>query len=224
MIRPHLAIGALTAGAVTLLGAPLGLLWWTIAPRPEVTVTADGGTVPYPVSETMFASEGYFALIVLVTGLLCGYACYLAQYRIAERLAIDVRLVCVLGLVLGGVLGSVLAWRIGVALDAAAFERAVAAAEPGDVVRAGLELRAVSALLLWSFVAVLQYALFDAVSVLRGDLPHETARIMGAAADSGAESGADAVAPAADGPAAEEPSARTADGAAAPLSGGSAPR
>ncbi|PSK91861.1 hypothetical protein CLV63_119142 [Murinocardiopsis flavida] len=220
MIRPHLGIGALTAGALTLVGAPLGLLWWAIAPRPEVTVVADGGTVPYPVSETMFASEGYLALILLVTGLLSGYACYLAQYRIARLRAVDVRLACLLGMVAGGALGSVLAWRIGIALDAAAFARVLAAAETGDVVRAGLDLRATSALLLWPFVAVLQYSLFDAVSVLRGDLPHEAAR--GAAAP-GADAAADTgeVTPAADGSAAEEPD--VAEGTA-PLSGGPSQR
>ncbi|ASU83462.1 hypothetical protein CDO52_12300 [Nocardiopsis gilva YIM 90087] len=174
MTRRRLVVGAATLGSVAALGIPLGLLWWLITPRPSVTVIdGDGTTAPFPVSQTLFASEGYFAVMMMCAGILCGYGSYLVQYRLCARERVDLRLACLLGLAAGSVLGSLVAWRIGVGLDAGAFARAVAEAEPGDVVTAGLGLRALSALMLWPFVAVLQYGLFDAVSLWRRDLPHQ---------------------------------------------------
>ncbi|QBI53922.1 hypothetical protein [Streptomonospora litoralis] len=171
MMRRRLAAGGAVLGANAALGLPLGLLWWLLAPRPRVTVGRDGGILPFPVSETNFAVDGYFALIMMITGLLCGYAVYMLQYRLAARDATDLRLVCLLGMAAGAAAGSVLAWQVGTLLDAAEFQRAVEAAGPGEVIRSGLRLEALSALVAWPFVAVLQYGLFDAVSLWRGDLP-----------------------------------------------------
>ncbi|GAA3727472.1 hypothetical protein HDA32_003689 [Spinactinospora alkalitolerans] len=168
----QLAMGGAALGAVTVLGVPLGLLWWMIAPRAEVTATGSGTTLPYPVSETLFAAEGYFAIMTLVAGLVCGYVGYVVQYRFAAWLRADLRLATLLGLAVGAVAASLIAWGIGVALDAGDYERALAAAERGDVISSGLQLRSHSALLLWPFVAVLQFGLFDAVSIWRHDLPH----------------------------------------------------
>ncbi|WP_184075697.1 hypothetical protein [Nocardiopsis mwathae] len=176
MARRRLAVGATMLGSVAALGVPLGLLWWLITPRPAVTVVdGDGTTAPFPVSQALFVPDGYFAIIMMCAGILCGYSAYLVQYRLCARDRVDLRLACLLGLAAGSVLGALVAWRLGVALDAGAFARAVAEAEPGELVTAGLGLRAMSALVLWPFVAVLQYALFDAVSVWRRDLPHQRA-------------------------------------------------
>ncbi|MDA0567071.1 hypothetical protein LG943_22525 [Streptomonospora sp. S1-112] len=162
---------AAVAGAAAVLGPPLGGLWWLIAPRPDVTVGTGGEVLPYPVTETTFAVDGYFALMAMAAGLVCGYAAYMTQYRWAARDRADLRLACLLGLAAGSAAGSAAAWQTGTLLDAAAFADAVAAARPGDVVESGLRLQALSALVAWPFVAVLQYALFDAVSLWRGDLP-----------------------------------------------------
>ncbi|WP_147280490.1 hypothetical protein [Marinitenerispora sediminis] len=170
-MRRQIVVGGATMGIVTALGIPIGLLWWAIAPRAEVTVGQEGRTLPYPLSEALFAGEGYFALMVAATGLACGYAGYLAQYRIAVRHRVDLRLSTLLGVTAGTALAGILAWRVGVLLDAPAARAALADAAPGDLVRAALDLRSTSALLLGPFVAVLQYGLFDAISVWRGDLP-----------------------------------------------------
>lgn len=170
--RRHLAVGVATLGAVAALGVPAGLLWWLLAPRAEVTVGTDGDILPYPISETLFASEGYFGVIAIVAGMLCGYTAYAVQYGLSARHRGDLRLAMLLGLTSGAVLASLLAWQIGVRLDAPGFREAMAAAEPGDVIVAGLELRATSGLLLWPFLAVLQYGVFDAVSLWRRDLGH----------------------------------------------------
>ncbi|WP_246062377.1 hypothetical protein [Haloactinospora alba] len=173
MTQRRLVAAAVVVGAMALVGALVGVLWWTLAPRPDVTVTSEGATVPYPVSETTFASEGYFALMATAVGLVSGYTVYALQYRLAATFrGADVRLFFLFCLVVGAFLGSVVAWRVGVLLDAEGFQRARDAAQPGDVITAGLRLHALSALLTWPFVGVLQYAVFDAVSMWRRDLPY----------------------------------------------------
>ncbi|GAA4945506.1 hypothetical protein GCM10023224_31000 [Streptomonospora halophila] len=171
MTRRRLTVGGTVLGCTAVLGLPLGLLWWLLAPRPRVTVGRDGGILPFPLSETAFAVDGYFALIMMGAGLVCGYAVYILQYRLAARDATDLRMACLLGMAAGSLLGSLAAWQTGTLIDAAEFQRAVESASPGAVIRSGLRLDALSALMAWPFVAVLQYALFDAVSLWRGDLP-----------------------------------------------------
>ncbi|MGI5118014.1 hypothetical protein ACQEU5_00560 [Marinactinospora thermotolerans] len=171
MKRQRLVVGGAALGLLTVLGLLLGLLWWAIAPRPRVTVVEGGATAPFPLSETAFAAEGHYALMMMVAGLLCGYGGYLLQHHLSVRRRVDMRSAMLLGLAVGALTGSLAAWGVGTLLDAGAAQRAIEAARPGDVVSEGLHLRARSALLLWPFVTVLQYALFDAVSLWRGDVP-----------------------------------------------------
>ena len=167
MVRGRLAAGGAVLGAVALLGIPLGVLWWWLAPRPEVTVGLDGRPLPYPVSETAFSVQGHYALIAAGAGMATGRADQ-------GRPPLDVRMVCLLGLVVGAALGAVLMWRTGVLLEGDTFARALAAAEPQDVITDRLRLDATAALVIWPFVAVLQYGLFDAVSTWRKDVPVES--------------------------------------------------
>lgn len=171
--RRQLGAGALVCAAVAALGLPLGLLWWAIAPRAEVTVVRAGEYAPYPVSQAMFASEGYFVVIAAAAGLLCGHGAYLVQYRLARGGTQDLRMACLLGTAFGGAAASLLLWGVGAGLDASAFRQALEAAQPGEAVEAGLRLQALAALVVWPFVGVLQYGLLDAVSIVRRDLPHQ---------------------------------------------------
>ncbi|MFC7328339.1 hypothetical protein [Marinactinospora rubrisoli] len=170
-MRRHFVVGGTALGIVTALGLPLGLLWWAVAPRAEMTVSRDGEPLPYPLSEALFAAEGHFAIMMAATGLACGYAGYLAQYRWSARHRVDLRLAMLLGVTAGTALAGVVAWRTGVLLDAPTAREALAQAAPGDIVPAALDVRSVSALLMGPFVAVLQYGLFDAISMWRRDLP-----------------------------------------------------
>ncbi|MEY9212946.1 hypothetical protein [Thermobifida halotolerans] len=160
----NLAVGTVVFGGVTLLGAPLGLLWWLIAPRPEATVTSQG-LAPHPVTQTWFAVDGRYSVMMLAAGLVTGYLCYLAQQYVSRRHWLDLRLPTLIGLAAGTLAGSFVAWGVGVGLDARAAAEALLLAGPGDVVRTGLTLRSHSAPLLWPFSAVLQYGLFDAINM-----------------------------------------------------------
>lgn len=171
MNERNLAVGAVVFGGTTLLGVPLGALWWLVAPRVQVTV-ASRGAVHYPPSEAVFAGEGYYAVMMITAGLLTGYLGYLAQYRLARRHRLDLRLPVLFGLVFGAFAGSFAAWGTGAGLDAGPAHGALLLAGSGDTVQAGLALRAHSALLLWPFATALQYGVFDAVSLWRGDVPH----------------------------------------------------
>ncbi|WP_460862935.1 hypothetical protein [Nocardiopsis coralliicola] len=179
MGRSRTAAAAAVFGAVAVLGVPAGVAWWVLAPRTEVTVIAGGQVVPFPVTEATFAMQGTYALIAAAAGMLTGYCAYLVQYRLARSAARqypggpvpDMRLACLTGLVLGAIAGALLAWGTGSVLEGGSFERAVAAADPGDTVTDRLHLDALGALVVWPFVAVLQYGLFDAVSLWRRDTP-----------------------------------------------------
>ncbi|MBB5435824.1 hypothetical protein [Nocardiopsis composta] len=180
MVRRRWTAGAAVLAAVALLGIPLGALWWGISSRPEVTVADGGGVLPYPATEASFGVQGRYALLAAGAGMLTGYCSYLAQYRLARRAAErpgaagpvpDLRMICLVGLTAGSIAGALLLWGTGVLLDGDAFERALAAAEPGDVISDRIRLDALGALVVWPFVAVLQYGLFDAVSIWRRDLP-----------------------------------------------------
>lgn len=164
-----LAVAAAVFGAMALIGALLGPLWWWLAPRPEVTALGDG-QVFAGATEEVFAGEGYFVLITALSGIVTGYACYMIQFGLSERREQDLRLPLLLVGFLGAVAGSVLVWRIGVALDAPA-RGAVLAADPGDTVTGALQLQALAFLIVWPFVHVLQYGLLDGISLLRSDQP-----------------------------------------------------
>ncbi|WP_017591227.1 hypothetical protein [Nocardiopsis potens] len=179
MVRRRWTAGVAVLAAVALLGIPLGALWWGISPRPEVTVGDGGAVLPYPATEASFAVQGRYALIAAGAGMLTGYCSYLAQYGLARRAAErpgggpvpDLRMACLTGLTAGSVIGALLLWGTGVLLDGDALGRALAGAEPGDVITDRIRLDALGALVVWPFVAVLQYGLFDAVSIWRRDLP-----------------------------------------------------
>lgn len=164
-----LVVGACAFGAVALLGAVLGPLWWWLAPRPEVTALGEGNVFP-GTSQDVFAMEGYFVLITAVAGIVTGYSCYMVQFSLAGRRMQDLRLPVLLTSFSGAVLATLLSWRTGVALDAPVQE-AILAAAPGDTVTAALRLQATAFLVVWPFVHVLQYGLLDGISLLRSDQP-----------------------------------------------------
>ncbi|WP_150245859.1 hypothetical protein [Nocardiopsis quinghaiensis] len=173
----QLTAGACVLGALLLLGALLGPLWWQIAPRAEGTALG-GGEVFTGTTEAVFAGEGYFVLMTGLAGLATGYTAYMVQFPLARRRFRDLRLVCLVAGCLGSLGGALLTWRLGVALDGPAHA-AVAAAEPGTTVQTGLQLDATAFLLVWPLMFVLQYGLLDAISFVRRDQPGVPVHVPG---------------------------------------------
>ena len=55
-----------------LVGAVLGVIWWRVAPRVMVEVTADGLALVDPAGKAFIAADGWFAVLGALAGLVCG--------------------------------------------------------------------------------------------------------------------------------------------------------
>lgn len=120
-----LGAGAVVLAAVTLAGAPLGLLWLAVAPSAPVAKIADGpnwprwrsGSVPVePQPEQFISADGWFTLLGLAFGVLAAITVWL----ILSRQRGPVGLVTV---VLGTLGAGCLAWWLGGILGMAEYQR-----------------------------------------------------------------------------------------------------
>ncbi len=140
------------AALVVLLGAPVGLLWSALAPRPLVLPTPGGG-LDFADSETkaFIAADGTLFLLGLAAGVLTG---------VLGRLAARARPVAALvGLVLGAGLAAYVASRTGVlGQDRAALLAAARAGRLPGGFDLPLQLRAHAVLLGWPAGTSLAYA------------------------------------------------------------------
>lgn len=136
---------------MVLLGAPVGLLWSAVAPRPDA-VPAAGGGLDYADGETkdFIAGDASLFLLCLAAGVLAG----VVVWRVGRRHALG----AVLGLVVGAGLAAWVASRTGVlGEDRGAV---LAAARTGQLTGTAdlpLQLRARSVLLGWPAAAALTF-------------------------------------------------------------------
>ena len=151
-LREEARTGLLVLVGVVLLGAPLGLLWAAVAPRPDL-VRQDGGGLAYADLETkdFIAADGLLFLLGAAAGLLVAVAAW--RYGRLRPLG------TVLGLVAGAGLASYVAWRTGVLVD----DREALLAAARDPMRSApidlpLELRSKAALLGWPAAAAVTFA------------------------------------------------------------------
>ncbi|BCJ61187.1 hypothetical protein Jiend_46090 [Micromonospora endophytica] len=72
---------AVTLLVLTLLGAPLGLLWATLAPATPVVKTPDGAVYGQPQPEQPVAADGWFSLLGLGFGVLAALAVWFVLSR-----------------------------------------------------------------------------------------------------------------------------------------------
>ncbi|MFG3336111.1 AAA family ATPase [Streptomyces tendae] len=142
---------AVTAVAVALFGALLGVLWWKLAPSvPLVGEVVNDSWVVYlkdSEGEQAIGVDGTFTLLALAFGALSGVVVFLLRRRGGVPL--------VVALCAGGLLGSLLAWRLGVWLGPA--QDVIAHAKDvgkGVTFSAPLKLGAKGALLAWSLAAL----------------------------------------------------------------------
>lgn len=139
-----------------LVGIPLGLLWWLVAPLARVEKRADGVFAAGLQTETAVAADGWFAVLAMGAGAVVALS--------AALLLRPARLGALLGLAAGGILGSAVAWRIGELLGPASVEASAAAASNGARFDGPLDLSARGVLLAWSVTAVVVF--FAAVAGL----------------------------------------------------------
>ena len=152
--RSAMVTGLMTAVGVALLGLPVGLLWYALAPRPAVVAGAGGG-LDYVDTESkdFIAGDGTLFLLCLVAGLLAA----LGVWRLARRC----RGAALPGLILGSAAAAVLAWRTGLQLGSGRSEMLLAASKAGRLTGPAdlpLELRARQVLLAWPAAAALMWS------------------------------------------------------------------
>ena len=148
-LRSELLAGVLVGLGLVLLGAPLGLLWSAVAPRPDVVFAA--GSLNFADQETkdFIAADGLLFLLLVAVGVLAGAL----AWRYARRTPFGV----LVGLTLGGALAALVAAKTGVLVDdRAAATRAIA---DGTLRELPLKLQATAALLGCPAGAVLTFAL-----------------------------------------------------------------
>lgn len=149
------ASAIVTAATMALLGAPVGLAWASITPAPLVLIASGGAQFANPEANTFFAADGYFLLIGLAAGVLCGL--------IALRLRDFHPLGVLVGLAGGGIAAAVVAARVGTRVHRAAFIAALTHARLGTHLSAFVVVRAEGAYFGWSFAAVLVYGIAAAI-------------------------------------------------------------
>jgi hypothetical protein len=156
-LRREVGVGAALAVAVAAPGALVGALWVWTAPRAQAVVGDGGVFLTEPEGQAAIATDGRFAVLGAVVGLLCGLLGFVLVRQRGVATA--------LGLAAGGLAGSVLAWRLGAWLGPEAVSVAAKGAAAGTRLDLPLELRATGVLLVWPLVAVASFLVLTAALV-----------------------------------------------------------
>ena len=129
-----------------LLGVPVGLAWWALAPSAPVEALPTGTLIAPSAPELAAGQDGVLVLLGAVAGLVCGLVAV-----VRGGVAPSARSLAVL---LGCVLGSLVAWATGVLLGPASLADQVAA-DPGSAPLSPLTVHTWAVLLVWPVVAAL---------------------------------------------------------------------
>jgi hypothetical protein len=134
---------------LTLLGAPLGLLWRMIAPEVPVVKSEQGVILAQPQPEEFIAADGWFSLLGLGFGVLAAIAIWLIlrQYRGPVGMVVGA---------LGAVGAAVLAWRVGRQIGLGEYHRLVSTAPVGETFNKPPDLRAGGFEWLYGFIPTIQ--------------------------------------------------------------------
>ncbi|HET9517453.1 MAG TPA: hypothetical protein VFO77_07010 [Actinoplanes sp.] len=147
--RRSAAVVLLTVPAVAALGAPLGLLWWWLAPRVPVVQTAQGDVVINDAAPEQFvAADGWFSIAGFGFGVVVAVAAWLVVRR-------DRGPALLLGVVLGSLAAAALAWQVGRRIGLSAYQQWLDSAVPGATFDRPVDLHSYGALLLPAFAAVI---------------------------------------------------------------------
>ncbi|MGC1210642.1 MAG: DUF2567 domain-containing protein [Micromonospora sp.] len=146
---------------LTVLGAPLGLLWAAIAPDTPVLKTPEGAIYAQPAPEQPIAADGWFSVLGLGFGVLAAVALWFLLRRWRGPVGL------VAG-ALGGLGAALVAWQVGRRIGLSTYQRLLESApdgqaftKPADLRAGGLEWHVVpyGNLLLPAFGAAVAYTL-----------------------------------------------------------------
>jgi hypothetical protein len=134
--------------SVGVLGAPLGLLWATVAPTIPVRMTDSGALLADAQPEGFIAADGWFALLGSGFGVLAAVVVWLVVRRRGP--------LPLLAVTLGAVGAGLLAWWLGRHLGAGEYERLLESAPVGAEFSKPPDLRAADAELRYGFLPVVR--------------------------------------------------------------------
>lgn len=159
-------------GVLAMIGVVGGMLWRSIVILPTFEVRP--GLRAVPTSEgTMtawFAADSWFSIMGIVTGLVIGV--------LAWRWFNHRGWIVTVHAVVGALLVALVVWQVGEALGPGPFADRLAAAQVGDILPIGFELRSYPAFLLWAFAAITPVMLAAAFSPDTDEEPAESETTM----------------------------------------------
>nr|WP_319458799.1 DUF2567 domain-containing protein [Micromonospora sp. RTP1Z1] len=120
---------------LTVLGAPLGLLWAAVAPDIPVVKTAEGAVYATPQPEQPIAADGWFSLLGLGFGVLAAIALWFLLRRRRGPAGL-------LAGTLGGLGAAVVAWPLGRRIGLSTYQRLLDTAPDGRAFTKPADLRA----------------------------------------------------------------------------------
>jgi hypothetical protein len=147
VVRARRTASVITAGVILGVfgGAALGVLWWQLAPRVPVLISAEeGATLGYQPEEYIGADVAFGAL-ALVAGLVITIG--LVQMRRDQLLSV------LLASVLAGILGSAAMWFVGTRLGSVDIEGLIATTTESITVDGALVVTLPGVYVVWPLVA-----------------------------------------------------------------------
>lgn len=158
--RALLAALAIAIGG-TLLGALGGVVWAGIAPRVVYVMISHGtAEVVNPETSAFIAADGWYCVIALLGGAIIG----LAGYLLAARRYGPVPMA---GILAGAVGAAFAALWTGEQFGAGTFQRLLASARPGAIVRPPITLGAHGGLAFWPLAAAAAAGGLEAIAIMR---------------------------------------------------------
>lgn len=147
-----IAVGAAVVLGISLLGAPVGLLWAALAPDVPVIKTTDGAVLAHPQPEEFIAADGWFSILILAFGVLAALGVWWVRPRWRGPGGMLVAVFGALG-------AALVAWGLGRQIGLGGYRERLADAPVGQALAKPADLRAGG--FEW---------LFDVIPTIQGDV------------------------------------------------------
>lgn len=136
------------AVAIAVAGAPLGVLWRSLAPTVPMLAGTGGIVVNDPSPEEFIAAEAWFTILGLAFGIVAAVVAWLVLRRHRGP-------GLVAGVTIGALAAAVLAWQLGRRIGLGAYLAWQGAATPGATFAAPPDLHAYGTLLVPAFASAI---------------------------------------------------------------------
>jgi hypothetical protein len=161
VVLAAVAVAVAIAVASALLGVLAGFVWAAVAPRVLIVAAGPGGPgLVNPETTAFIVADGWFAVICVVGGAVCGLLGWLVAVRRSGPLAMA-------GLLAGGVAAGFAARWVGQRSGRVSFAHQLAASKTGALLHAPLTLGASGAIAFWPLAAGLMVGCIELAGLIR---------------------------------------------------------